>query len=344
MKEILKYQDFLKENKLVYVNAQETPGKDVLGTLDPSDPKFNQKVNSIKNTLAEEAFNHLKDVIAVKLPSSARVAGSKKVADLARRYYIGGTEKFGELIDLLESNPLQMSTSTLYASPVDPYAALASYYRSLPSEFFYELFREQPGDMGPGELMFSTFTTFQKGTKGDLYDPINKRNVEVKGKNGRLTGIGKMITGADAVQTINKLLGISIKTRGISKTNITGEIFSAVKDKSFTKEEATELIMAFSQIPYALTTHKDEMVSLVVNGIKSADELSGLFLAVQLLSYRDYAGFDDLMIFTNENKQCQVIQIAGASLKQIMGYNSVISYSGWATGQESAIGVARFSR
>lgn len=341
MKEILKYQDFLKENKLVYVNAQEEPGKNTLGTLDPSDPKFNQKVNSIKNTLAEEAFNHLKDIIAAKLPSSARDVGSKKVGELARRYYVGGPEKIGELIDLLESNPLQMSTSTLYASPVDPYAALASYYRSLPSEFFYELFREQPGDMGPGELMFSTFTTFQKGTKGDLYDPINKRNVEVKAKNGRLSGIGKMENGADAVDKINKILGTSIKSRGIGTKNLENEIYPALKEKNLTKEQALEFVLALSQIPKSLYTHKDEMVSLVINGIKSPQELSSLFLAIQLLSYRDYAGFDDIMIFTDGNTHCQVIQLNGASLRQIMGYSSIISYSGWATGQETAIGVAR---
>jgi hypothetical protein len=341
---LLKYKEFLKESNLVYVNAQDMPAKDVLGTLDTSDPKYGQKVNSIKNTLAEEAFNHLKTIIANKLPPSARDAGARKVNDLARKYYSGGPENLGQLIDLIEENPLQMSSSSLYGSPSDPFSALASYYKALPTNFFLDLFKEQPGDMGPGELMFSVFTTFQKGTKGDLYDPLNKRNVEVKAKNGRLSGIGKMENGVDALDKINKILNSSIKSRGISKTTLESDIFPILKEKKLSDKEAEEFVLALSQIPGSFSTHKKEAVALVKNGIKSAGELSDLFLAIQLISYRDYAGFDDIMIFTDGNTQCQVIQISDASLGQIMGYGNIISYSGWATGQETAIGVSRRKR
>jgi hypothetical protein len=207
-----------------------------------------------------------------------------------------------------------------------------------------DLFREQPGDMGPGELMFSVFTTFQKGTKGDLYDPLNKRGVEVKAKNGRLSGIGKMENGVDALDKVNKVLGSSIKSRGISKTTVESDIFPILKEKKLSEKEAEEFVLALSQIPGSFSTHKKDAISLIMNGIKSPGELSDLFLAIQLLSYKDYAGFDDIMIFTDGNTHCQIIQISGASLGQIMGYGSIISYSGWATGQETAIGVTRRKR
>ena len=342
--DLLSYKEFIKESNLLFVNADNTPAKEVLGSLDTSDPKYSQKLNSIKNTLAEEAFNHFKDIVASKLPSSAREAGSKKVADLARKYYSGGPKNLGQLIDLLETNPLPMSSSSLYGSPVDPFSALSSYYEALPNNFFLELFKEQPGDMGPGELMFSIFTTFQKGTKGDLYDPLNKRGVEVKAKNGRLSGIGKMENGVDALDKVNQILGSSIKSRGIGKSSLESDIFPILKEKSLSKSEAADFVYALSQMPNSLSTHFNDIVSLVEKGIKSPGELSDLFLAIQLLSYKDYAGFDDIMIFTDGNTHCQVIQLSGASLAQVMGYGSIISYSGWATGQETAIGVTRRKR
>jgi hypothetical protein len=340
----LSYQDFLVENNLVYINAQDTPGKDVLGTLDADDPKFSEKVNSIKNTLAESAFNHLKDIAFAKLPPAARAEGAEKVKNLAKRLYTGGPENLGQIIDLLENNPLPMSSTSMYGNLFDPYSALASYYKGFSDKFFQELYFALAGDMGPGELMFSVFTTFQKGTKGDLYDPINKRNVEVKGKNGRLSPIGRLVNGVDALDNVNKILGSEIVSRGISSTTIKKDIFPAVANKKFTRAEAAKFVLALSQMPDSLTSYKEEMTNMVMKGIKTPDELSNLFLAIQMLTYKDYAGFDDIMVFTDGNTHCQILQITGAPLSQILSYGNIISYSSWYTSRESTVGIYRKKR
>jgi hypothetical protein len=239
-------------------------------------------------------------------------------------------------------NPAYITSESLSGEPVDIISVLANHYNFFAPEFFEELFKEQPGDMGPSELMFSCFTTFQKGTKGDLWDPVTERGVEVKGKMGRLVGIGKVANGLDALDKLNKMFNIDADFRTLSSSYLKAYVYPLIKD-GISYHDAEKFIMALSQHPETFLTHKNELITRVHNGLRNKEELSNIFLAVQILNYYDYSGFDDLLIFgdgKDENPKCKLFKINGATLDEIIEYGKIISYSGWGVGQETSIGVS----
>lgn len=337
---INKYHEITLEGSNIYISMPHSNEKTMIGILDLNDERYAEKLNAIKNILCEDQFNDLLEIIYDRLPPSARNAGTKIISRLIKTFYNGGLENLNLLTDMIK-NPAYITSESLSGEPVDIIAVLANHYNFFAPEFFEELIKEQPGDMGPSELMFSCFTTFQKGTKGDLWDPVTERGIEVKGKMGRLMGIGKVANGIDALDKLNEMFKLDVDFRSLSSSYLKVHVFPSIKD-GLHWADAEKFIMALSQHPETFLTYKNELITRVHNGIRNKEDLSNIFLATQILSYYDYSGFDDLLIFgdgKDENPKCKLFKITGATLDEILEYGKIISYSGWAVGQETAIGV-----
>jgi hypothetical protein len=335
------YHEITAEGSNIYLKKPNSNKKVLLGVLNVNDERYIEKLNAIKNVLCEDRFTEILDIIFDRLPPSARTTGTKIIGRLIKAFYNGGTENLEILADMIK-NPAYITSESLSDEPVDIITVLANHYNFFAPEFFEELFKEQPGDMGPSELMFSCFTTFQKGTKGDLWDPATERGIEVKGKMGRLVGIGKVSNGLDALDKLNAMFNLDIEFRTLSSSYLKAYVYPLIKD-GISYTDAEKFIMTLSQHPETFLTHKNELIKRVHNGLRNKEELSNIFLATQILNYYDYSGFDDLLIFgdgKDENPKCKLFKINGASLDEIMEYGKIISYSGWGVGQELSIGVS----
>jgi hypothetical protein len=335
------YHEITAEGSNIYLKKPNSNKKVLLGVLNVSDERYIEKLNAIKNVLCEDRFAEILDIIFDRLPPSARATGTKIIARLIKAFYNGGIENLDLVTDMIK-NPAYISSESLSGEPVDIISVLANHYNFFAPEFFEELFKEQPGDMGPSELMLSCFTTFQKGTKGDLWDPDTERGIEVKGKMGRLVGIGKVSNGLDALDKINKMFNIEPDFRTLSSSYLKAHIYPLIQN-GLSYSESEKFIMALSQHPETFLTYKNELITKIHQGIRNKDELSNIFLAVQILSYYDYSKFDDLLIFgdgKDENPKCKLFKITGATLDEIIDYGKIISYSGWGVGQEVSIGVS----
>lgn len=338
---INKFHEITLEGTNIYLKKPYSNKKVILGVLDLNDERYVEKLNAIKNVLCEDRFNDILEIIYDRLPPSARNSGTKVISRLIKAFYNGGLENLDLVTDMIK-NPAYISAESLSGEPVDIITVLANHYNFFAPEFFEELFKEQPGDMGPSELMFSCFTTFQKGNKGDLWDPATERGIEVKGKMGRLVGIGKVANGLDALDKLNKMFAIDADFRTLSSSYLKAYVYPLIKD-GISYTDAEKFIMALSQHPETFFTHKNELITRIHNGLRNKEELSNIFLAVQILNYYDYSGFDDLLIFgdgKDENPKCKLFKISGATLDEIMEYGKIISYSGWGVGQELSIGVS----
>lgn len=334
------YHEITVEGSTIYLNNYSDNNKIILGTLDPTDDKYAEKLNSIQNILSETRFNEILEFIFNTLPPSARTSGTKIIGRLIKDYYIGGLENLELFTDMVK-NPARITLESLSAEPVDIIKELTQHYGFFANDFFEELFKEQPGDMGPGELMLSCFTTFQKGVKGDLWDNEAQRHIEVKGKGGRLVGIGKVANGLDALDNLNEMFNLDVEYRSLSSSYLKAHVFPLIKD-GLPWLDAEKFVMTLAQHPSTFLTHKNQIITKIHTGIKNPGELSNLFLAIQILNYYDYSGFDDLLIFgdnKDENPKCKLFKITNATLDEIIEYGKMISYSGWAAGQELSIGV-----
>lgn len=335
------YHEITLEGTNIYLKKPFSNKKVMLGVLNFNDERYIEKLNAIKNVLCEDKFNEILELIYDRLPPSARNAGTRVISRLIKNFYNGGLENLELFTDMIR-NPVYITAESLSGEPVDIISVLSNHYNFFSPEFFEELYKEQPGDMGPSELMFSCFTTFQKGTKGDLWDPTTERGIEVKGKMGRLVGIGKVANGLDAMDKLNQMFGISSEYRTLSSSYLKEHIYPLIKD-GVSWHISEMIIMALSQHPETFLTHKNELIAKIHNGIRNESELSNLFLAVQILSYYDYSKFDDLLIFgdgKDENPKCKLFRVNGATLNEIMEYGKIICYSGWGVGQETSIGVS----
>lgn len=312
-----------------------------VGDLHITDPNYEQKVNNIKNIVAQDSFLELYQVIDDTLPPQLVKVIGNKLKNLIQTYYLGGPENLHILIEQIK-NPVNITKEL--RSFVDPIEIFTNHYNSLPREFFEILFKEQPGDMGPGELLFTIFTNLQKSDKGDLYDAENDRKIEVKGRNGRLSGKCKMETGLCALEKINAIFGSNIDSRGITKGVLMFDIYKQLKHKDLSFIEAEEFIDALSQFPESFASCKEHLVLKVWKGVKSPEELVNIFIAVQILSYADHGGFDDLLIFSDKNRKCQLLDVTDATIDEILNYGNIISFSPWYTGHETSIGIIRKSR
>lgn len=335
------YHEIAAEGSNIYLKKPNSNKKVLLGVLNVNDERYIEKLNAIKNVLCEDRFAEILDIIYNRLPPSARNAGTKVISRLIKTFYNGGLENLDIVTDMIR-NPAYITSESLSDEPVDIISVLTNHYNYFAPEFFEELFKEQPGDMGPSELMLSCFTTFQKGTKGDLFDPTTERGIEVKGKSGRLTGIGRVSNGLDALDKLNKMFNINVEFRTLSSSYLKAYVYPLIKD-GISYADAEKFIMTLSQHPETFLTYKNELIKRIHNGLRNKEELSNIFLAVQILNYYDYSGFDDLLIFgdsKDENPKCKLFKIAGAALDEIIEYGKIISYSGWGVGQELSIGVS----
>lgn len=312
-----------------------------VGDLHITDPQFEQKLNNIKNIVAQDSFLELYQAIDDTLPQQLVKVIGPKLKNLIQTYYLGGPENLHILIEQIK-NPINITNEL--RSFVDPIEIFTNHYNSLPREFFEILFKEQPGDMGPGELLFTIFTNLSKSDKGDLYDSENDRKIEVKGRNGRLSGKCKMETGLCALEKINKIFNSNIESRGITKGVLMFDIYKQLKSRDLSFIEAEEFIDALSQFPESFTSCKERLVFKVWNGVKSPEELVNIFVAVQILSYADHGGFDDLLIFSDKNRKCQLLDVTDVTIDEILNYGNLISFSPWYTGHETSIGLIRKTR
>lgn len=312
-----------------------------VGDLHITDPQFEQKLNNIKNIVAQDSFLELYQAIDDTLPQQLVKVIGPKLKNLIQTYYLGGPENLHILIEQIK-NPINITNEL--RSFVDPIEILANHYSSLPREFFEILFKEQPGDMGPSELLFTIFTNLSKSDKGDLYDSENDRKIEVKGRNGRLSGKCKMETGLCALEKINKIFNSNIESRGIIKGVLVFDIYKLLKNRDLSSTEAEAFIDALSQFPESFTSYKERLVFKIWEGVKSPEELVNIFIAVQILSYADHGGFDDLLIFSDKNRKCQLLDVTDATIDEILNYGNLISFSPWYTGHETSIGLIRKTR
>lgn len=312
-----------------------------VGDLHITDPQFEQKLNNIKNIVAQDSFIELYQAIDDTLPQQLVKVIGPKLKNLIQTYYLGGPENLHILIEQIK-NPINITNEL--RSFVDPIEILANHYSSLPREFFEILFKEQPGDMGPSELLFTIFTNLSKSDKGDLYDSENDRKIEVKGRNGRLSGKCKMETGLCALEKINKIFNSNIESRGIIKGVLVFDIYKLLKNRDLSSAEAEAFIDALSQFPESFTSYKERLVFKIWEGVKSPEELVNIFIAVQILSYADHGGFDDLLIFSDKNRKCQLLDVTDATIDEILNYGNLISFSPWYTGHETSIGLIRKTR
>jgi len=312
-----------------------------VGELHTTDPQFEQKLNNIKNIVAQNSFIELYQTIDDTLPQQLVKVIGPKLKNLIQTYYLGGPENLHVLIEQIK-NPINITNEL--RSFVDPIQILTNHYSSLPREFFEILFKEQPGDMGPGELLFTIFTNLSKSDKGDLYDSENDRKIEVKGRNGRLSGKCKMVTGLCAIEKINKIFDSNIESRGITKGVLVFDIYKLLKNKDLSIKEAEEFVDALSQFPESFTSCKQHIVLKIWNGLSKPEDLVNIFIAIQILSYADHGGFDDLLIFSDKNRKCQLLNVADVTIDTILEYGNLISFSSWYTGHETSIGVIRKTR
>jgi hypothetical protein len=313
----------------------------VIGTIDANDPMYEKKINAIKNILHEDRIDTILKIIAERLPSNVRESAIKKIGRLFKTHYQGGPEML-DLVENMVENPFYLVAGNLYDEQMDLIQTLSNHYNYLSPIFFEEIIKEQPGDMGPAELMLASFTTLRKGSKGDLYDEYSDRAIEVKGKDGRLVAISKVANGNDARETINRLLGINYEWPGISSTYLKRYVYPLVKN-GLSYPDATVFVNALSQHPDTFTTHKHEIIQKVHKGFKNEREIMEVFLAIQIMSYYDASKFDDLLLFSDgkdEYPKCKLFKITGATIEEIFEYGKQISYSGWSFGQSSSIGVA----
>lgn len=326
----------LHQITLVYQNTNK-----IIGTIDANDPLYDKKVNAIKNILHEDRIDSILDIIGNRLPANVKDSAIKKIGRLFKTHYHGGPEML-DLVENMIENPFYLVATNLYDEHIDLIKTLSDHYNFLSPVFFEELIKEQPGDMGPAELMLAAFTTLRKGSKGDLYDEYTERAIEVKGKDGRLVAISKVANGNDARETINHLLGVSYDWPGISSTYLKRYIYPHIKN-GLSIADATVFVNALSQHPDTFFTHKHEIIQKVHTGFKNERELMEVFLAIQIMSYYDASKFDDLLLFSDgkdENPKCKLFKITDATIEEIFEYGKQISYSGWSFGQSSSVGVA----
>ena len=166
------------------------------------------KINNIKNIVAQDSFLELYQAIDDTLPQQLVKVIGPKIKNLIQTYYKGGPENLHILIEQIK-NPFYITN--VLRSFVDPIEILSKHYTSFPREFFEIIFKEQPGDMGPGELLLTIFTNLSKGDKGDLYDAENDRTIEVKGRNGRLSGKCKMELEIEMEMEIEMAMAVEMK-------------------------------------------------------------------------------------------------------------------------------------
>jgi len=337
---LLDYKRFLikESDGQTYINADDTPSADSLGSIPKSDSTHDKKLQSIKSTLQEEAYDSISKVINERLPVKAQSSTGNIMKLIKNSLKVDDLPMF---LTKLTDEPIKL-TAESFSQKINVSQTLASHYGNvLPADVFKQIGKENSGDSGPYEIVLSIFSTLRKqGTAGDLVD-TNGNVIEVKGASGRLKTKTSPGSSQPAQDAIIKILGISSPSEKDIGTRWIDAIFPAVKSKKFTSEEAKQFVTALSQYPKDWSTHRDEAARLIEKGISTANELLKLYVAIQLLSYADSSTdkFSYILNFTNGYDMCKVFKIAGSSLSELMTSASELSIAGWGIAADRGAGI-----